>query len=427
MNIGWLWGLLAILVVLDLLFIVLRASYVNVRIPQLLSLGNQNEPKSLDDVLILLNRPSLRVGLRVAINLTHFLLAVTVFLLLQVYFPLAAAGVLLLGVAIAALIWVAVEFIIEGLMSVDPEPRFIKLVPVVRSVDLLLRPLSVLYVPLLGHKENSDHTPGLVTDDELKNWVEAGESTGGLEKGERQMIYSIFHFGDTFCREIMVPRIDIMALEADITVDQAIQQLSSSGHSRVPVYDDQIDNIVGLLYAKDLLKTKLEKGSAQTIRGFLRPAYFVPEAKKVDDLLREMQARSVHMAIVVDEYGGMAGLVTMEDIVEEIVGEIRDEYDQGEERHFQQISENEYMINGRISLDDFNDLLGTKLETDVADTLGGYIYSSVGRVPTGGEKVTVEDWELTVEQVSGRRIRQIRAEKQVDNPETVEDETNIAE
>jgi len=413
--------------VLDLLFIVLRASYVNVRIPQLLSLGESKRTESLDDVLILLNRPSLRVGLRVAINLTHFLLAVTVFLLLQVYFPLAAVGVLLLGVAIAALIWVAVEFIIEGLMSVDPEPRFIKLVPVVRSVDLLLRPLSVLYVPLLGHKENSDHTPGLVTDDELKNWVEAGESTGGLEKGERQMIYSIFHFGDTFCREIMVPRIDIMALEADITVDQAIQQLSNSGHSRVPVYDDQIDNIVGLLYAKDLLKTKLEKGSAQTIRGFLRPAYFVPEAKKVDDLLREMQARSVHMAIVVDEYGGMAGLVTMEDIVEEIVGEIRDEYDQGEERHFQQISENEYMINGRISLDDFNDLLGTKLETDVADTLGGYIYSSVGRVPTGGEKVTVEDWELTVEQVSGRRIRQIRAEKQVDNSETVEDETNIAE
>lgn len=412
---------------LDLLFITIRASYVNVRIPQLLSLGNQSEPKSLDDVLSLLNRPSLRVGLRVAINLLHFLLAVTVYLLLKAYSPDALFGYLLLGTALAALLWVAIEFIIEGIMDVNPEPRFIKIAPVARVVDFLLKPLSVLFVPLLGKRDKVDHVPGLVTDDELKNWVETGESTGGLEKGERQMIYSIFHFGDTLCREIMVPRIDILALEADITVEQAIQQLSTSGHSRVPVYDDQIDNVVGLLYAKDLLKTKLQKDPEQTIRSFLRPAYFVPEAKKVDDLLREMQSRSVHMAIVVDEYGGMAGLVTMEDIVEEIVGEIRDEYDQGEERHYQQVSETEYMMNGRISLDDFNDLLGTKLETDVADTLGGYIYSSVGRVPSGGEKVRVEDWELTVAQVSGRRIRQIRAEKQVEAAEVENDEAITAD
>lgn len=412
---------------LDLLFITIRASYVNVRIPQLLSLGNQSEPKSLDDVLSLLNRPSLRVGLRVAINLLHFLLAVTVYLLLKAYYPDALFGYLLLGTALAALLWVAIEFIIEGIMDVNPEPRFIKIAPVARVVDFLLKPLSVLFVPLLGKRDKVDHVPGLVTDDELKNWVETGESTGGLEKGERQMIYSIFHFGDTLCREIMVPRIDILALEADITVEQAIQQLSTSGHSRVPVYDDQIDNVVGLLYAKDLLKTKLQKDPEQTIRSFLRPAYFVPEAKKVDDLLREMQSRSVHMAIVVDEYGGMAGLVTMEDIVEEIVGEIRDEYDQGEERHYQQVSETEYMMNGRISLDDFNDLLGTKLETDVADTLGGYIYSSVGRVPSGGEKVRVEDWELTVAQVSGRRIRQIRAEKQVEAAEVENDEAITAD
>jgi len=242
--------------------------------------------------------------------------------------------------------------------------------------------------------------------------VEVGESAGGLEKGERQMIYSIFHFGDTLCREIMVPRIDILALEADSGVTESIQALTLSGHSRVPVYDDTIDNVVGLLYAKDLLRTQLDETPPESIRPFLRPAYFVPESKKVDELLREMQARSIHMAIVVDEYGGMAGLVTMEDIVEEIVGEIRDEYDQGEEYLYQRVSDDEFLLNGRIGLDDFNEILGTDLVTELADTLGGYIYGTIGRVPTGGEHMRVEDWDLMVEQVSGRRIRKVRAHRQ---------------
>jgi len=250
-----------------------------------------------------------------------------------------------------------------------------------------------------------------MTEDELKTWVAVGETTGGLEKGERQMIYSIFHFGDTLCREIMIPRIDILALEADSSVSDSIRALTVSGHSRVPVYDDTIDNVVGLLYAKDLLRTQLDETPPESIRPFLRPAYFVPEAKKVDELLREMQERSIHMAIVVDEYGGMAGLVTMEDIVEEIVGEIRDEYDQGEAYLFQRISDDEFILNGRIGMDDFNDLLGTNLVTDLAETLGGYIYGTIGRVPTGGEYMRVEDWDLTVEQVSGRRITKIHAHR----------------
>lgn len=238
------------------------------------------------------------------------------------------------------------------------------------------------------------------------------------------MIYSIFHFGDTLCREIMVPRIDILALEADSSVAESIKALTLSGHSRVPVYDDTIDNVVGLLYAKDLLRTQLDETPPESIRPFLRPAYFVPEAKKVDELLREMQERSIHMAIVVDEYGGMAGLVTLEDIVEEIVGEIRDEYDQGEEYLFQRVSEDEFILSGRIGIDDFNELLQTNLMTDLADTLGGYIYGTIGRVPTGGEYMRVEDWDLMVEQVSGRRIIKVRANRrpiQITNEETLND------
>ena len=154
----------------------------------------------------------------------------------------------------------------------------------------------------------------------------------------------------------------------------------------MPVYEETIDNVIGLLYAKDLLRVQLQEGQKiSSLRSLLRPAYFVPEAKKVDELLREMQARSVHMALVVDEYGGIAGLVTLEDIVEEIVGEIRDEYDQSEEQLFEKVSEDEYIFHGRIDLDDFNTVMGTNLSKEVADTLGGFIYSQIGRVPVGGE------------------------------------------
>ena len=188
-----------------------------------------------------------------------------------------------------------------------------------------------------------------------------------------------------------------------------------SGHSRVPVYDDVIDNLLGMLYAKDILKVNLQEDST-SIRELLRPAYFVPEAKKVDELLKEMQARGVHIAIVVDEYGGMAGLVTLEDIVEEIVGEIRDEYDQSEEIPYQQINDDEFVLTGRLDLDDVNSLLNISLSNDTADTLGGFIYGSIGKVPAEGEQVTVDGWTLTVEQVNGRRIRKVRATRHQPEP-----------
>ena len=181
----------------------------------------------------------------------------------------------------------------------------------------------------------SQRTLQSITDDEIKSWVQDTQGESSLEDGEREMIYSILNFSDTLCREIMVPRIDVSSLEVNTSIPDAIQLVLNSGHSRLPVYEESIDHIVGLLYAKDLLRIHQENEEQTYIRDLLRPAYFVPEAKKVDELLKEMQARGVHLSIVVDEYGGMAGLVTLEDIVEEIVGEIRDEYDEGEELEVQ--------------------------------------------------------------------------------------------
>jgi len=181
-----------------------------------------------------------------------------------------------------------------------------------------------------------------------------------------------------------------------------------------------------VLYAKDLLRIRLGAGASSSIRELLRPAYFVPEAKKVDELLHEMQDNGMHMAIVVDEYGGMAGLVTLEDIMEEIVGEIRDEYDQSEEDLYQQISADEFLIQGRMDLDDVNELLGTHYSKEVADTLGGFIYGEMGRVPVGGEQVGVEGWTLAVEQISGRRIRKVRARRLNPTPEAKEEEQDAS-
>jgi len=288
----------------------------------------------------------------------------------------------------------------------------------------VLAPFSALVLASMQTPTAIQSIASLVTEDGLKNWVEEGQPEGSLQKGERQMIYSIFHFRDTLAREIMVPRIDVLALDINTRLSEAVQAMSQSGHSRIPVYDETIDNIVGLLYAKDLLSVRQEDLPLSSCCEMLRPAYFVPEAKKVDELLTELQTRRIHMAVVVDEYGGMAGLLTLEDIMEEIVGEIQDEYDQAEEMLYQQVGPDEYVFLGRIDLDDFNEITGSHLTKESADTLGGFIYGEIGRIPAGGESIEADGQVLTVEQVSGRRIRKVRARRK---PSDLEMEKERAE
>jgi CBS domain containing-hemolysin-like protein len=223
------------------------------------------------------------------------------------------------------------------------------------------------------------------------------------------MIYSIFEIGETMAREIMVPRIDVLALDVSTPLPEAVEAVLGAGHSRVPIYDGHIDNIVGLLYAKDLLRAWKEGSQLGSLRDLLRPAHFVPETKKVDELLTELQQKRIHLAVVVDEYGGTAGIVTLEDIVEEIVGEIRDEYDVNEESLFERVSETEYVFDARIDLDEVNELLQLNLPSGQSDSLGGYIYGQLGHVPAPGEKVHGEPVEFEVLSVTGRRIRKVRA------------------
>lgn len=405
------WIVFPILVLVDLAVALARASLVNARLPYLINL-RENHPVGAERALKLLETPRSRAALRLVVAVTHILLAAA----LTWYVVASAQSLPTLGRALwiaaaLALVIAALEFAVEGLILRNLEEWTIRLSPLTRLLDWLMIPFSWIYLELWGSVGALQGRQPTEIEEELKNWVEVGQPEGSLEKDERRMIYSIFQFGETLCREIMIPRIDVVALDVNTSVSEAVTVMRKWGHSRLPVYEDSIDNILGLLYAKDLLRVVDGDKPVDSIRELLRPAYFVPEAKKADELLAEMQSRRFHMAIVVDEYGGVAGVVTLEDIVEEIVGEIRDEYDQAEEQPYQQISPDEFIFNGRTDVEDVNDLLGTHLERESADTLGGFIAAEIGRVPTGGEQVTAEDWIFNVEQVAGRRIRRVRARR----------------
>ena len=400
---------LVLVVLLDLFTVAVRSALLTANLVRLLA-AREEQGAKVERVLDLLNTPrNLQAGLNLAQLLTRFLAAGLVLALFntQDWTPsaiLLADGMLLLAVLV--IFWL--ELAIDVLIARQAEIWAIRLAPGARLLMAVLSPFLVL--PLaINARRGTPELSSTVTEAELKSMVDAGHQGGVLEQDERQMIYSIFELGDTLVREIMVPRIYINAVDVATPLSEAVDLMVRSGQSRVPVYEETIDSILGLLYAKDLLRVWRDGSQDVSLRSLLRPAYFVPEAKKVDELFAEMQARRVHMAVVVDEYGGVAGLLTMEDIVEEIFGDIRDEYDQSEELPYQKVGNGEFVFQGRIALDDFNELLGSCLSAEEADTLGGVIYSRVGRVPATGEQVRIDNLLLTVEQVSGRRIRKVRA------------------
>ena len=249
-----------------------------------------------------------------------------------------------------------------------------------------------------------------ITAEELRLIVERGGEQGVLEAEEEQMINSIIELGERRLHEVMIPRIAIVSLPASATLDEAIDKVVDEGHSRIPIYEESVDEVVGILYAKDLLPfLKPGSGPRPAVRTLLRPPVFVPESMTIDDLLHEFQRRKVHIAIVLDEYGGTAGLVTIEDLLEEIVGEIQDEYDT-EEPMVVRLSESEARVDGRADIDDLVELFDIDLgleDDDEYDTVGGLIYHRIGGVPSPGDQVDVDGLHLTVESTDGRRVGKV--------------------
>ncbi len=281
----------------------------------------------------------------------------------------------------------------------------------------LIRVLSVLATALV-RPFGAHITPRapLVTEEQLRFLVEVGEEEGVIEEEEREMIHSIFEFGDTVVREVMRPRVDIIAVPSDATVNRAIGLMSEHGHSRLPMFEGSIDHIVGVVYMRDLVPVLRQGKLDQPVSEVRRPAFFVPETKKVDELFKEMQQRKVSMAIVLDEFGGTAGLVTVEDLLEEIVGEIQDEYDL-EEKPIHLLDANTVVVNARIQVEEVNELLGVRLPVDEVDTVAGLVYSLFGRVPVQGEKVTLPGVEIRVEKTLGQRITRVRITRTAPAPQ----------
>lgn len=249
--------------------------------------------------------------------------------------------------------------------------------------------------------------PSIMTEEELKLLVEAGEEEGVLEEEEKEMIHSIFEFTDTVVRKVMVPRIDIKAVEVNEPIGELIKVIINAGHSRIPVYEESIDNIVGIVHAKDVLRAVHENGKRVSIRELMRPPYVIPENKMVDELLAEFKRNKIQMAIVVDEYGGTAGLVTIEDLLEEIVGDIMDEYDV-EEPLMEVIDENTRIVDARMAIDEINEDMGLSLPEAEFDTIGGLVFGLLGKQPQQGDQVTYDSVDLIVEKTDGRRIEKVK-------------------
>ncbi|MCL4314038.1 MAG: hemolysin family protein [Actinobacteria bacterium] len=272
----------------------------------------------------------------------------------------------------------------------------------VRMVSEGLVRLIALAIPEVTERTSTD-----VTESELLAMADVAESEDVIETEERALIHSIIEFGDTVVREVMVPRPDVVAVEASTTVGEAIEIAMQAGFSRLPVYEGNLDGVLGIAYVKDLMRADHLGRGGEEVRLLKRTAHFVPENKSVASLMREMQAEKYHLAVVVDEYGSTAGIVTLEDLIEELVGEIVDEFDV-EEPLLERLGQDTYRVNARMVIGQVNQLLGVDLPTGDWDTVGGMLLNILGHVPTEGESVEVDGHRLVVEKMQGRRIGRVR-------------------
>lgn len=284
---------------------------------------------------------------------------------------------------------------------------------VLRPITWVLVGFTSFIIRLFGG-DPSAHGP-YVTEDDIRALVNVGETQGALEEEEKQMIHSIFEFGDTIAREVMTPRTDIVAADVTDPVSTGVDLVIREGYSKLPVFEEKIDHIIGVVHDREMLGAVTRGELSRPLRSLMRPVKAIPENKKVHELLREMQAEKVSVAIVVDEYGGTAGLITMEDLLEEIVGEIMDEFDAEEQDHppvIKRLGDTEVVVDARMSIDDVNEQLGLNLPTADFESIGGYAFGMFGRVPAPGEQVAIgSGLTLVVEETAGRRLRSVRIKK----------------
>ena len=321
------------------------------------------------------------------------------------------------GVGIATgvmtlLILIFGEITPKSLAAQNSEKLSVKLVGFVEFITFILTPMIFLLsritnfmVKILGGEV--DPNQPYITQEELKTMVSVSHKEGVLEGEEKDMIYNVFDFSDSQVNDIMITRTEIVAIDADLPHEEIIRVINQEQYSRIPVYEDTIDNIIGILYVKDLLFLQFNDKLEFDLKKFIRPAHFTYEFKSIKELFKEMRAERVHMVVVLDEYGGTEGIVTIEDMIEEIVGDIEDEYDKDIE-DIRVIQEDEYVVNGNVKLEDINEFIGTHIESEDFDTIAGFVIGIVDKIPEVGEVIEYENMKFIIEALDRNRVEKIR-------------------
>ena len=414
-------GLLA-LVILNSFLAMARSALVNVRKPRLKQLAEEGMGQARTAERLAEDASRLLATTQLGMMLTRFFAGALVAVisapalarLLQPWLKGASYPVaFVLVVLLAALIMLLLGELVPETIAVRHSERLaLWLSRPLAVVAFVAMPVARLMVWLSNSIARlfGVETPGslpFVTEEEIKTLVDAGEEEGVIEEDEKAMIYSIFELGDTLVREVMVPRIDMIALEVTTPLLEALDAIMQAGHSRIPVYNETIDNIAGILYVKELLPFIANKPRKFELKKMLHRPYFVPETMPLDDLLVEFKRRRLHLACVVDEYGGFGGIITLEDVIEEIVGDIKDEFDDNEPPEIRKIGRNTYEIDSRMTLTDFNEEAGTRLPTDEFDTIGGLVFDLFGKIPKKNETARFENISFKIKEIKGTRLTRV--------------------
>jgi len=444
-GIPWSLLLIGVLILLNAFFAMAEIALVSVRKTRIRQLVEEGVPRARTVQRLLEDPTRFLATVQIGVTLVGFFAsaagAVTLGKPLGDLFQRIPIGIIAGNAGIIAVVAVTLVIGFLSLVIGEISPKSLALQHAERIALWSAGPLMFLsyvtspFVKLITWTSNAlvrpfggtaSFAPPILTEEELKMLVEAGEEEGVLEEEEKEMIHSIFEFTDTVVRKVMVPRTDIRAVEVNSNIDELLDVIMKAGHSRIPVYEESIDNIAGVVHAKDLLRALHENGREVTIRELMRPPYVIPENKKVDELLAEFKRSKVQMAIVVDEYGGTAGLVTIEDLLEEIVGDIMDEYDV-EGPLVEIIDENTMVVDARTPIDEINEQMDLTLPEEEFDTIGGLVFGLLGRQPEQGETIEYGVLDLVVEKTDGRRIEKVKIIKREERTLLEKAETEVEE
>ncbi len=404
---------LAVLIFLSALFSSAETAFLSTNKIRLRNLQEEGEKKA-DLVLFMLdNQNKLISALLVGNNIVNIGSSALATKMATEAFGNAGVGIAT-GI-MTLLVLVFGEVIPKNLAAAHAETWAMFIAPFIRLVSFVLTPVVFLLTKLsdfvVHFSKSDDEEDPTITEDEFKILVNVGQEEGVLDESESEMINSIFEFDETVVKAIMVPRIDIVAVDVEDSINEALRIIVDGGHSRIPAYEESIDNIVGILYAKDIFAHLDADFDTMKVKELLRPAYYIPETKKVSDLLNELRLKKVHMAIILDEYGGTNGLVTIEDLIEEIIGDIQDEYDV-EDDLIVMHGEDHLVADARAPIGDVEDAFDVELDEEIledseADTIGGLAFEHLGGIPAVGDEVTVGRFLIRIVDVSGRRISKV--------------------